>query len=67
MNIIIKPDPAKVDIIIKMPTPQSKTELASFLGMCNYLGPYIPCLSDVTGTLRQLKQESSQIQVEPDL
>ena len=54
----IKPDPAKVDIIIKMSTPQNKTELASFLGMCNYLGAYIPCLSDITETLRQLNKKT---------
>ena len=41
----VKPDPTKVDIIIKMPSPKTKTELASFFEMCNYLGPYIPCLS----------------------
>ena len=38
----IKPDPTKVDIIIQMPSPSTKTELVSFLGMCNYLSPYIP-------------------------
>ena len=50
----IKPDPSKVGVIIKMPSPRTKTELASFLGMCNYLSPYIPHLSDVTVTLREL-------------
>ena len=54
----VKPDPAKVDIIIKMPSPKMKVELASFLGMCNYLSAYIPCLSDVTTTLRQLNKKS---------
>ena len=32
----LKPDPAKVDVILRMPTPSSNTELSSFLGMCNY-------------------------------
>ena len=41
-----------------MPAPQSKTELASFLEMCNYMGPYLPCLSAVTGTLRQLNKKA---------
>ena len=54
----IKPDPTKVDVIIKMPLPSTKTELASFLGMCNYLSPYIPCLSDVTVTLRELNKKN---------
>ena len=38
----VKPDPMKVDVILKMPSPKSKLELASFLGMCNYLSTYIP-------------------------
>ena len=54
----IKPDPTKVDVIIKMPSPSTKTELASFLGMCNYLSPCIPCLSDVTVTLRELNKKN---------
>ena len=54
----VKPDPAKVYIIIKMPSPKSKVELASFLGMCNYLSTYIPWLSDITTTLRQLNKKS---------
>ena len=41
------PDPKKVDIIVTMPAPKNKTELASFLEMCNYLSMYIPHLSDV--------------------
>ena len=32
----LKPDPVKVDIILRMPAPNSKTELSSFMGMCNY-------------------------------
>ena len=54
----IKPDPTKVVIIIKMPSPRTKTELASFLGMCKYLSPYIPCFSDVTVTLRELNRQN---------
>ena len=54
----VKPDPMKVDVILKMPSPKSKLELASFLGMCNYLSIYIPWLSDITTTLRQLNKKS---------
>ena len=54
----VKPDPAKVDIILKMPSPKSKLELAFFLGMCNYLSSYIPQLYDITTTLRQLNKKS---------
>ena len=54
----VKPDPTKVDVILKMPSPKLKLELASFLGMCNYLSTYIPQLSDVTTTLRQLNKKN---------
>ena len=54
----VKPDPMKVDVILKMPSPKLKLELASFLGMCNYLSTYIPWLSDITTTLRQLNKKS---------
>ena len=54
----VKPDPTKVDIILKIPSPKLKLELASFLGMCNYLSTYIPRLSDVKTTLRQLNKKS---------
>ena len=37
----LKPDP-KVNVIAKMPAPKDKTQLALFLGMCQYLSPYIP-------------------------
>ena len=51
-----QPDPKKVNVIIRIPAPTSKTELLSFLGMCNYLLPYIPKLSDVTSTLHELSK-----------
>ena len=41
-----------------MPAPKNKTELASFLGMCNYLSMYVPHLSDVTSTLRELNRKN---------
>ena len=61
----VKPDPKKVDVIIKMPSPQNKTELASFLGMCNYLSSYIPHLSDVTAMLRQLNKKRTEFTWNP--
>ena len=50
----VKSDPIKVEAIVKMLAPTNKTEMSSFLGMCNYLAPYILCLSDVIESLRQL-------------
>ena len=56
----LKPDPKKVDIIVRMPAPKDKTQLASFLGMCNYLSSYIPRLSDVTSTLHELNKRNTE-------
>ncbi|KAK2711942.1 hypothetical protein QYM36_012907 [Artemia franciscana] len=43
----IKPDPSKVQTIIEMPHPSNKDELATFLGMTNFLSKYIPNLSSL--------------------
>ena len=56
----LKPDPKKVDIIVRMPTPKDKTQLTSFLGMCNYLSSYIPRLSDVMSTLHELNKKNTE-------
>uniref|UniRef100_A0A8C7WXQ6 Gypsy retrotransposon integrase-like protein 1 n=1 Tax=Oryzias sinensis TaxID=183150 RepID=A0A8C7WXQ6_9TELE len=50
----IRPDPAKVRDIQKMPTPQNKDELHRFIGMLSYLSPYIPRFADKAHTLRGL-------------
>ncbi|CAB4040233.1 Transposon Ty3-G Gag-Pol poly [Paramuricea clavata] len=56
----IKPDPRKIEAILKMPTPTSKTELQRFLGMINYLGKFLPNLSKETAPLRQLLEKNVQ-------
>ena len=56
----LKPDPKKVDVIVKMPVPKDKTQLTSFLGMCQYLSPYIPRLFDVTSTLWELNKKNTE-------
>ena len=33
----LKPDPSKINAIANMPAPQNKTQLQSFIGLCNYL------------------------------
>ena len=53
----IKPDPKKVDAITEMSMPTTKQELQRFMGMVNYLGKFIPNLSDVTAPLRLLLQK----------
>ena len=43
----LKPDPKKVNAIANMPAPQNKTQLQSFVRLCNYLSCYVPHLTDV--------------------
>ena len=50
----IKPDPAKVLAIQRMPTPKNISELRRFLGMVNHLSKFTPCLADKTKPLRDL-------------
>ena len=47
----IKPDPSKVQAITEMKSPQVKKELQRFMEIVNYLGKFIPNLSDVTQPL----------------
>ena len=56
----ILPHPAKVEAITQMPIPRSKTEVRRLLGMINYLGKFLPQLSDVSEPLRNLTKEQNQ-------
>ena len=38
----LSPDPQKVQVISNMPVPSNKTELQSYIGMCNFLSSYVP-------------------------
>ncbi|KAK2710346.1 hypothetical protein QYM36_013861 [Artemia franciscana] len=51
-NAGIKPDPEKLRAINEMPTPKSKKELQTFLGMLNFLSRYIPNLETQNQPLR---------------
>lgn len=50
----LKPDPTKIQAITEMPPPNDKNALQRFLGMANYLGKFIPNLSELAAPLRQL-------------
>ena len=55
----IKPDKSKIQAIEAMPDPEDKAAVQRFLGMVNYLSPYIPNKSDLTRPLRNmLKSEA---------
>lgn len=55
----ISPDKSKIEAIIEMPKPKDIKELQRFLGMVNYLGSYIPNLSEETSILRDLLKKKN--------
>ena len=48
----LSPDPRKVQAISNMPVLSNKTELQSYIGMCNFLSSYVPDLTDKLFALR---------------
>ena len=60
----LKPDPKKINAITKMPAPQNKMQLQSFVELCNYLSCYVPHLTDVLSPLRALTVKSIEFQWE---
>ena len=49
----MKSDPIKVQALQDLPTPQSQKELQSFVGLINYLQPFLQNLSHKTTFLRE--------------
>ena len=47
------PNPSKIQALQDLPTPDSQTKLQSFLGLINYLQPFIPGLSTKTQFLHE--------------
>lgn len=50
----LKPDPAKVDAIRRIQSPENKKDVEKFVGLVNYLGRYMPNLSSELRRLREL-------------
>lgn len=55
----LKADPSKTKAIFEMPAPKNVPALQRFLGMANYLGKFIPNLSDVAAPLRKLTHKDT--------
>ncbi|XP_055507978.1 uncharacterized protein LOC129707187 [Leucoraja erinacea] len=53
----LKPDPAKTTAISDFPAPVDVAGLQRFLGMVNYLGKFIPRLSELSAPLRLLTKK----------
>ena len=50
----IRADPAKIEAILKMESPQSVADLRRILGMANHLGKFSPKLAEISHPLREL-------------
>ncbi|KAL8593283.1 hypothetical protein ACOMHN_009936 [Nucella lapillus] len=55
----ISPDPRKVNVVHKMPTPTNAKEVRSFLGMTNYVSRFIKDYADLTKPLRDLTRKNA--------
>ncbi|XP_033745588.1 uncharacterized protein K02A2.6-like [Pecten maximus] len=53
----VKPDPEKVRAVQEMDPPRNKEELMTFLGFLQYLGKFLPSMSEKSAPLRQLLQK----------
>ena len=49
----MKPDPIKIQAIQDLPTPQTQKQLQSFLGLVNYLQPFLPDIAAKTTFFRE--------------
>ncbi len=58
-NSGVHPDPAKVEDIKAMPTPQDKEDLQRFIGLMTYLSQYIPRYADKSAVLRDLLKKDT--------
>ena len=57
----IKVDPKKCSAIVHMPMPANKTE---FLGTMNYIGKFIPKMSQVTQPMRILLEKDAEFLID---
>ena len=49
----MKPDPIKIQALQDLPTPQNQKQLQSFLGLVNYLQPFLPDIAAKTTFLKR--------------
>ena len=62
----VQPDPEKTQAITDFPAPKNLTELRSFLGLANQLANFVPDLTQMTSSMRQLLKKSSTYNWLPD-
>jgi len=62
----VKPDPEKVTAIKNIRLPQNKHDVQKILGMINYVGKFIPNLSETTAPLRKLIEKDTEFKLTDD-
>lgn len=62
----VQPDPSKVSALKGMAPPSNIKELQARLGLATYMGSFIPSLSSLTTSLRDLLKETSEFQWLPE-
>ena len=54
------PSELKIKAIIDFPTPETKTDIRAFIGICNYYRKYIPMFATIAAPLTSLTQGKSK-------
>ena len=58
----ISTDPAKIKVVQEWPTPTSRTEVKSFLGLAGYYRRFVPGFSEKARPLNQLTEKGQRFQ-----
>lgn len=53
----VEPNRSYIQAIVDMPRPENKSDLLRILGMAKYLGKFVPSMSRVTASLRELTRQ----------
>ena len=61
-----KPAQSKVNAIVQIPSPKSKKEVQSFIGMISYLSKFSPRLTELAEPLRELVKEKVPFNWSPE-
>ncbi|XP_035900492.1 uncharacterized protein K02A2.6-like [Anopheles stephensi] len=56
----LRPDPSKIEAILKMPAPSQLSEVRSYLGAINYYGKFVPQMRDLRYPLDLLLQKGGE-------
>jgi hypothetical protein len=59
-NGIIKPDPAKIEVLKSYPKPRNQTEIRIFLGFVGYYRDFIEALATLAGPLYKLLKKNAK-------